>query len=259
MTDNETNNSNGNGNNNNYFITFGGPSESFHNAVSRICEEARAIHVFDHIIGYTEQHLMNDASFWEKHSEFITTHPIGYGHWLWKSYVTKLTLHSLHENDILVYADAGCTINPKGMQRLLEYFDIVNKSQYGILSFKTVHLEKTWTKMDTFEYYDANHDESIFETEQLVGGIYVIRKCQHTVDLVNKWYDGCCNYNLIDDSPSAIPNHTSFRENRHDQSIFSVIRKKYGTEMTEFDETYFDNSDWYGEGIRYPFWATRLK
>ena len=145
------------------------------------------------------------------------------------------------------------------MQRLLEYFDIVNKSQYGILSFKTVHLEKTWTKMDTFEYYDANHDESIFETEQLVGGIYVIRKCQHTVDLVNKWYDGCCNYNLIDDSPSAIPNHTSFRENRHDQSIFSVIRKKYGTEMTEFDETYFDNSDWYGEGIRYPFWATRLK
>jgi hypothetical protein len=202
---------------------------------------------------------MNDTSFWEKHSEFITTHPRGYGHWLWKSYVTKQTLHSLHENDILVYADAGCTINPKGMQRLLEYFDIVNKSQYGILSFKTVHLEKRFTKMDTFEYYDTHHDESIFETEQLVGGIYVIRKCQHTVDLVNKWYDGCCNYNLIDDSPSAIPNHPSFYENRHDQSIFSVIRKKYGTEMTEFDETYFDNSDWYGEGIRYPFWATRLK
>ena len=79
--------------------------------------------------------------------------------------------------------------------------------------------------MDTFEYYGAKHNESIIETEQLVGGIYVIRKCQHTVDMVNEWYDGCCNYNLIDDSPSSIPNDPSFNENRHDQSIFSVVLK----------------------------------
>jgi hypothetical protein len=112
--------------------------------------------------------------------------------------------------------------------------------------------------MDIFEYYGAKHNESIIETEQLVGGIYVIRKCQHTVDMVNEWYDGCCNYNLIDDSPSSIPNDPSFNENRHDQSIFSVVRKKYGTEMTDFDETYFDK-DWYGASIKYPFWSTRLK
>lgn len=51
MTDDDTHNNNNN--NHKCFITFGGPSESFHNAVSRICEEARAIHVFDHVIGYT--------------------------------------------------------------------------------------------------------------------------------------------------------------------------------------------------------------
>jgi hypothetical protein len=63
---------------------------------------------------------------------------------------------------------------------------------------------------------------------------------------------------LIDDSPSKLPNYPSFHENRHDQSLFSVIRKKCGTEMTDFDETYFNN-DWSGIAMKYPFWATRFK
>ena len=241
-----------------WFITFGGPSDHYRQRVAQISEEARNINVFNHIVGYTDKDLVNDTDFWNKHGEFISTHDRGYGHWLWKSYLTQMTLRNLSDNDILVYADAGCTINSQGFPRLLEYFDIVNKSEHANLSFRTVHLEKVWTKMDTFEYYGANNDESIIETQQLVGGIYVIRKCQHTVDMVNKWYDGCCNYNLIDDSPSSIPNDPSFIENRHDQSIFSVVRKKYGTEMTDFDETYFE-TDWYGAGIKYPFWATRVK
>ena len=241
-----------------WFITFGGPCDSYHNAVTRICGEARAINVFDHVIGYTDKSLIEDTDFWNKHGDFLLSNSRGYGYWLWKSYLTQKTLQNLSENDILVYADAGCSINAEGTPRLLEYFDIVNKSEYGNLSFRTVHLEKTWTKMDTFDYYDAANDEKIRETEQLVGGIYVIRKCNHTVEIVNKWYDGCCHYNLIDDSQSVLPNDPSFHENRHGQSIFSVVRKKFGTEMTDFDETYFE-TDWHGAGIKYPFWAMRLK
>jgi hypothetical protein len=54
----------------------------------------------------------------------------------------------MDENDILVYADGGCKLNPNGLKRLNEYFDIVNKSPYGILSFQLNHLEKNWTKKD---------------------------------------------------------------------------------------------------------------
>ncbi len=241
-----------------WFITFGGPSESYHNAVTRICREAHAINIFDHVIGYTDKNLIEDTDFWNKHGDFLSSNPRGYGFWLWKSYLTQKTLQNLSENDILVYADAGCTINAEGIPRLLEYFDIVNTSEYANLSFKTEHLEKTWTKMDTFDYYETVNDERVYETEQLVGGIYVIRKCQHTIDIVNRWYNCCCNYNLIDDSPSKLPNDPSFHENRHDQSLFSVIRKKCGTEMTDFDESYFNN-DWSGIAMKYPFWATRYK
>ena len=236
----------------NLFLTFGGPSEKYHNAVKRICSEAEQIKIFDKIIGYTEKNLIDDKKFWNKHGNFITNNKRGYGFWLWKSYLTKKTMKKMKDNDILVYADAGCSINLYGKQRLLEYFDIVNNSKFGILSFNLGHLEKTWTKMDIINYFGA-HD--LLETGQLVGGIFILRKCVHTINLVEKWYKSCCEYNLIDNSPSSITNDSSFIENRHDQSIFSVIRKKSGTEII-CDETFFA-PNWNINGYNYPIWATR--
>lgn len=48
-----------------------------------------------------------------------------------------------------------------------------------------------------------------------------------------------------------------FKDNRHDQSVFSIIRKKYNSIILN-DETCFVS---YGneESLKYPFWATRLK
>jgi hypothetical protein len=240
-----------------WFITFGGPTINYHNAVERICREANEIGAFDHIIGYTEKDLMNDASFWNKHKDFILGNERGYGYWLWKSYLTKKTLEKMRDDDILVYADAGCKINPNGTKRLHEYFDIVNRSEWANLSFKMEHLEKTWTKMDIIQYYDANQ-RNIVETGQLICSVFVLRKCRNTLDLIDRWYEGCCQYHLINDSPSSIPNDASFSENRHDQSLFSVLRKKYGSEMPEFDETWFQ-PNWNVSGARYPFWAVRMR
>jgi hypothetical protein len=65
-------------------------------------------------------------------------------------------------------------------------------------------------------------------------------------------------YHLINDSPSQTPNDISFHEPRHDQSLFSVLRKKYGSEMSDFDETWF-GPNWTVSGDRYPFWSMRLR
>lgn len=241
-----------------WFITFGGPTDNYHAAVGRLCREANEIGTFDHIIGYTETDLMNDASFWDKHKDFILANERGYGYWLWKSYLTKKTLEKMNDNDILVYADAGCKINPNGKPRLLEYFDIVNKSKFANYSFQIPpYLEKIWTKMDIFHYYDAK-EPSILDSGQLICSVFVLRKCRHTLDLIDKWYEGSCQYHLINDSPSQNPNDMSFHEPRHDQSLFSVLRKKYGSEMSDFDETWF-GPNWNVSGDRYPFWAVKMR
>ena len=53
--------------------------------------------------------------------------------------------------------------------------------------------------------------------------------------LIKLWWDTAKNYpNLFDDSKSITPNFNNFIENRHDQSIFSLICKIKGVEE-EFD------------------------
>lgn len=241
-----------------WFITFGGPTTNYHNAVKRICQEANGFDVFDEIVGYTEQDLMSDESFWGKHQHFIHSNAgRGYGCWLWKPYLTKKTLDRMNDNDILVYADAGCFMNKDGKARLLEYFDILNTNEsIGNISFQMIHLEELFTKMDILDYYDAK-DESIMKTGQIIGGVFILRKCQHTMELIDKWYDGCCQYHLIDGSPGTLPNIPFYDATRNDQSIFSVIRKKYGTIYLP-DETWF-GPRWSHDGKNYPIWAIRKR
>lgn len=241
-----------------WFITFGSQTNNYHHAVKRICHEASEFELFDEIIGYTEQDLISDDLFWSKHQQFIHSNAgRGYGYWLWKPYVTKKTLARMNDNDIIVYADAGCFMNKEGKARLLEYFDILNTNgEIGNISFQMVYLEESFTKMDIFEYYNAK-DDGIIKSGQIVGGVFVLRKCQHTMELIDKWYDGCCQYHLIDDSVGTLPNISSYIVARNDQSIFSVLRKKYGTIYLP-DETWF-GPRWNEDGKNYPIWAIRKK
>ena len=40
------------------FLSFGGPTENYHNAVKRIANEAKDLEIFDTIIPYTEKELL---------------------------------------------------------------------------------------------------------------------------------------------------------------------------------------------------------
>jgi hypothetical protein len=230
-----------------YFLTFG--NNKYNSALNRIKVEAELMNIFDYIDIYNEDKLKSIPEFWNKHKDFIRMNKRGYGYWIWKSFLTQLTLNKMNNNDILIYADAGCEFNILGKSRLLEYINIVNNSQYGILSFQlgSIHLEKRWTKMDLFHYLNCC---SLDNTQQLVGGIYIIMKNDHTIKLVNEWYKICCNYNLIDDSKCISKNDDIFVEHRHDQSVFSLLRKIHGTDILE-DETYPPKNK------KFPIWASR--
>lgn len=234
------------------FLAFGGPGSNFHSAVNRICTQIGEFNVFDDIVGLTELYLKNDTEFYNKHGTFIEENSRGYGYWLWKSYIVKKQLEKMNENDILVYADAGCLINIHGKKRLYEYFDLVNNNEYGILSFQMQHLERKWTKMDIFKHFDAYE---YIESKQLHATTFVIRKCEHSVNMVNKWYETCTNYDLLNDSPSNSKNHPDFSENRHDQSIWSIIRKKYGSCIIDDEITFIHSSG----GRNYPIWGARQR
>jgi hypothetical protein len=235
------------------FLTFGGPTKDYHNAVKRICSEAVNIKVFTKVEGLTEKYL-EGSGFTEKHGKFLKENKRGYGYWIWKPYIVMRTLEGMKDSDILVYADAGCMINTAGKDRMLDYIRMVSESKYGIQVFELPYIEKAWTKMDLIDYLDA---KDLKNTMQIQGSAFIIRKCEHTMKLISKWYEVCCIYNLVNDSASIIKNDPSFREHRHDQSIFSILCKKYGAEIIK-NETNF-KPNWSVAGKKYPIWVIRKR
>ena len=120
------------------FITFG--NEPYYNSVKIICNESRNLRIFNEIYGFSDKYLKTEKDFWLKHCDFLETNKRGYGYWLWKPYLIKSEFDKMKENDILVYCDSGCQINENGKRRLHEYVDMLNTSDYGVLSFQLEHL-----------------------------------------------------------------------------------------------------------------------
>ena len=245
-----------------HFLTFGaGPD--FQHSLSKIKTEAHTIPLFNHVHAWGEQKLTKDESFWGNHGEFISRNKRGWGYWIWKPYVVLQVLENINEDDIIVYADCGCQLNntPNALNRLAEYIEIARTSPHGILSFVGKHpdlVESRFTKMDTALAMHSASD-NFLDTKQLIATTFVVRKCVASMNLFRSYYDTCCanKYHLINDAPSVVENRPNFIEHRHDQSIFSLLRKKTGTD-TIIDETYWA-PDWEKRGSDFPIWARRRK
>jgi hypothetical protein len=212
------------------FITFGATGKSDYNqnsnykeAVNRIIKQASSLELFDTIKGYNEEDLKKDNEFWNKHSDFILSNTRGYGYWIWKPYLIMKTLETMNNNDILLYSDSGCEIDIRKKDKMVKLLEDV-KNDLLIASY-SAYPEKKYNKMDTVLYLDMKTN-SVMDSLQHAGTTICILKCEKTLRFVKEWYETCCQYHLIDDSPSNIQNDDSFVEHRHDQSIFSLLTKK---------------------------------
>ena len=125
-----------------YFITFG--NEKYYNSLQRIKKEVENFNIFDEIIIKNDKDLKDDIEFWNKHSDFIKKYNRGYGYWIWKPYINLKLMEKIDNDDIIVYADSGCTFNVEGKNRLLENIELVKKND--ILSFELTHSEKNTQK-----------------------------------------------------------------------------------------------------------------
>jgi hypothetical protein len=143
-------------------------------------------------------------------------------------------LESLEEGDLLAYVDTGCSFNLAARGRLVEYFDIVSALPNGLLAFQLHDYyqgfgktkEKCWTKHDTLQYLGCNLTWC-YNQNQLVGGINFWKNTARNRQFALDWYSAghADNYTYISDAPNKTMNHECWKDNRHDQSIFSVLCK----------------------------------
>jgi hypothetical protein len=245
------------------FITFGGPTPVFHRRVRELCAQAELLHgFFTTIRGFTEADLMADPEFWTSHGNFIETNRRGYGYWLWKPHIIKKMMDKMKENDVLIYADAGCHLNltQPAINRLYEYVSILDGSPLGILSFQMEHLEYKYTKRETIDaVFEKDENTPHTTTGQCMATAVILRKTPHSVQVVDEWARLSQIYSIVNDDKhkERRPEVSGFIDHRHDQSILSLLVKKYGSVKIP-DETYFA-PNWTKDGHNYPIWAVRDK
>ena len=196
---------------------------------------------FDERVFLTEKDLkpeLRKKIHWFKHRR-------GYGYWRWKGFIIYNQLQRMEDGDILLYSDAGNVFNYKGIPRFLEYIKMLDNSISGILAFQGRYKEKEYTKADLFEFLNVNSGDSAMESNQLLSGCIFLKKNNITLTLTKQWYDiNLYHYDLVTDKRSKIPNYDGFIENRHDQSVFSLLAKKCNPIIQNTDEFVAVDNDW---------------
>lgn len=234
-----------------YFVSF---ANSRYASQTRIKCEAEEMRIFDHIVVGDERLL--EPWYCKKYKDRWSER--GYGYWQWKPYLIRRIMDRMEEGDYLVYADAGCTLNSRGIPRLKEYLCMVEESLCGVLGFDQHFREAEWTKADLFAYFDVLGIDKYMNHGQVAGTCIILQKKPDSQKVIDEWfYIMHFHHDLATDSPSKIPNAPNFQENRHDQSVFSLLMVKYGGVELPVEEI-FTEGDW--EELKdYPIWATRKR
>ena len=261
-----------------HFITYG---DDRPNAVNRIKKQAESFNTFSTINVYYNNNIYDD-DFKKKYS-YVLNQRRGGGYWLWKYYLINKKMKEIDDGEYIIYCDAGCELNNKGMNRYYEYLDMLKESDYGFLSFplewnKTAEppplngcIEKLWTIKQLFEYFKIDINSEIANSSQIAATVFIVKKCKNSLKILDE-YKKLIEYDqkLTTDYYNKINQESFFKENRHDQSIWALLRKKYGSVMLKKDESFFYFQKFIGkktiynyknnpEREKYPFWATRDK
>jgi hypothetical protein len=161
----------------------------------------------------------------KKKNEDILSRKRGYGYYLWKPYIIlKALREKLNVGDFLVYTDAGIFYLDK-VEKLIQFMISNNED---IWAERTIFLEKQFSKRDAFILLDA--DSPIYtNTLQYISGMQIYKKSNISEIFLEKLLNYSQDKRIITDDPNTLgfPNYDGFIENRHDQTVLSLLIKKF--------------------------------
>lgn len=175
---------------------------------------------FDKVIEYGPSDI--DEEFYKTHKKILTQNRGG-GYWLWKPYIIKKTLDSLEYGDYLFYCDSGAYYC-NSIDYLIECLE---KNNEEILVFEIPLIEKQWTKKECFIKMECN-SHKYTDTNQRIATYILFKKTKRTIKFVEDYLKYCTDESLLTDDEFIVENnYSNFIDHRHDQSIFSLLSKKY--------------------------------
>lgn len=234
------------------FISYG--DENFSASLRRICKEANDIKLFDKVIAYTQKDLPKEVT-----RCLLMRYNRGGGYWLWKPYVIWKTMQR-YPNAIVVYADAGCTLNKnlnewnywfesmKSTETLLtQYRENIDYGWENIFNTSSVQIS-TWTKRITIDYFDELLGSKEWHDYSKIWGGFVIAR--NNSCFIREWLNIMLTHpELVRDPEGEEINnqYDSFVAHRHDQSIITPLaylyERKYPNVVKIIPETAESNTN----------------
>ena len=256
------------------FLTF--TDQRMQSARARICQQAQALNFYSEVIGASERSL--DSDFRKRYKSILNAEHKGYGFYVWKPRIVKQVLASLQDGDLLHWLDAGSHLNPAGLWRLEQYFQLAETVPGGFLGFENKppdgplpydgrrlpdNSEYLLTKGDLLDWFHVRHRPEITRTQQIGATTFIVRKCKESVEFIDQWNEVFAGrQHLIDDSPSMSANEEGFICHRWDQSILSILAKLNNVPTVSVFECWYPTiedcwtPDW--EYVKeYPIWMKR--
>jgi hypothetical protein len=195
-----------------------------------------------------------------------------------------MALDKIQEGDRLLYIDSGCHLNIDGKKRLIEYFNILDKEEKGIVCFQIKqpnkenstliydgrplfdHHNYQYIKGDLLDYFGVRDNDNYVKEDMIEATVILIKKCLPAYKIIKEWQKIIGErFDLVDDRPSVSPNLTGFIEHRHDQAIWSLLCLKYKIKTISSYEYFYPINN--GQRIeldlvalkKYPIYAMRDK
>lgn len=202
-------------------ISYG--SEQYDKQLEYNGKSALEIAKVNEFYGYKPKDI--DHDFREK-NKYILEKGRGNGYWLWKPYFLYKTLkEKLDYGDYLIYSDAAVMYVDLA-QKLV---DFLKEKKLDMYLHRLPHLERQYTKRDAFILLGV--DQPFYaETGQFNAAFQIYRKTKFTEFFLEEYLYYAQDKRIITDDANelGVGNYDDFRDHRHDQSILSLLTKKYG-------------------------------
>lgn len=192
----------------------------------------------DKVREYSPKDIPRD--FYEKNKS-ILDQPRGAGYWLWKPLIIKDALSSVDYGDYVFYVDSGAFY----INHAPPLIDAMQKANSDVMCFEigAWAVEKHWSKRDAFILMDCD-SERYTDTPQRCATYIVLKKTPDTITLIDEFLWYAQEPRIITDMPNRLgkDNYDGFKENRHDQTIWSLLTKRKGIEPFRDPSQYGDFS-----------------
>ena len=193
------------------------------------CLTGLTIGGFDVCLAFNEKAI--DYEFAMKNCKILTS-AIGGGYWMWKPYIILRTLLAMDDGDFLFYLDSGAKFVKNFENSVLCK---MAELKQDIAVFSVGLPENAYTKEEAFVLMDCNTD-TCKNTWQRSGTFSMFRKSTKSVRFVSEWLTYAQDWRIISNEPSGLfqsseTNGHSYKPHRNDQSILSLLSKKWNLDL----------------------------